>query len=154
MQGTYISRQERHSRIMNEFDKFVAEDGESLQSVYERFSALVNVMDQNKVRLKEMSINIKLLNSLQTEWRKYVTLTRQKYVLESLHFQIVYDYLSQFEPHVKASKAKIAAKNHDPLALVANSHPSYSHASPSYSRSPQPHYVTHPSYVIDHDDDY
>ncbi|GKC59786.1 hypothetical protein Tco_1087384 [Tanacetum coccineum] len=49
---------------MNEFDKFVAEDGESLTFVYE----------------------------------------------------------SQFEPHVKASKTKKAARNHDPLALVANSH--------------------------------
>ncbi|GKD90647.1 nucleotide-binding alpha-beta plait domain-containing protein [Tanacetum coccineum] len=40
---------------------------------------------------------------------------------------------SQFEPHVKAFKAKKAARNHDPLALVANSYanPSYSHASPS-----------------------
>ncbi|GJS36119.1 integrase, catalytic region, zinc finger, CCHC-type containing protein [Tanacetum coccineum] len=45
--------------------------------------------------------------------------------------------------------------NHDPLALVANSyaHPSHSHESPSYSRSPQPYYVTHPSSVIDYFDD-
>ncbi|GJR76488.1 hypothetical protein Tco_0088853 [Tanacetum coccineum] len=37
------------------------------------------------------------------------------------------------EPHVKASKGKKAARNHDPLPLVANSYAnfSYSHASPS-----------------------
>ncbi|GJZ84685.1 retrovirus-related pol polyprotein from transposon TNT 1-94 [Tanacetum coccineum] len=35
------------------------------------------------------------------------------------------------------------------MALVANSH-----ASPTYSRSPQPYYVTHPSSVIDNDDGY
>ncbi|GKF04068.1 hypothetical protein Tco_0034736, partial [Tanacetum coccineum] len=49
-----------------------------------------------------------------------------------------------------------ATKNHDPLALVSSSnvHSLNSHASSSYSRSLQPYYVTHPSSVIDNDDDY
>ncbi|GJU66989.1 hypothetical protein Tco_1253248 [Tanacetum coccineum] len=156
MQCTDISRQERNSRFMNEFDKFVVEDGESLTSVYERFSTLINVLDRNKVTPREISINTKFLNLLQPEWSKYVTLARQKYILEKEHFDVLYDYMSQFELHVKASKAKKAARNHDLLALVANSHAysSYSHASSSYSHSPQPYYVTHPLFVIDNDDDY
>nr|GEV49665.1 hypothetical protein [Tanacetum cinerariifolium] len=39
MQGTDISKQERHSRLMNEFDKFVAVNGESLTSVYKSKNA-------------------------------------------------------------------------------------------------------------------
>ncbi|GJY90023.1 retrovirus-related pol polyprotein from transposon TNT 1-94 [Tanacetum coccineum] len=130
MHGTNISKQERHSRLMNEFDKFVTEDGESLTSVNARFSTLINNMDQNEFKPKEISINTKLLNSLQPGWSKYVTLT--------------------------PSKEKMGARNHDPLSLVANSYasPLYSHASPLYSCSPQPYYVTHPSFVIDYDDDY
>ncbi|GKD64809.1 integrase, catalytic region, zinc finger, CCHC-type containing protein [Tanacetum coccineum] len=125
----YADIKERHSRLMNEFDKFVAKDGESLTSMYERFSTLINNMDQNKVKPKEISINTKLLNSLQPDWSKYVTLTHQKYILETEHYDKLYDYLIQFEPHVKPLKAKKAARNHDPLALVANSYanPSYSH---------------------------
>ncbi|GJU16006.1 reverse transcriptase domain-containing protein [Tanacetum coccineum] len=42
MQGTNISKQERYSRLMNEFDKFAAEDGESLTSVYERNAGRTN----------------------------------------------------------------------------------------------------------------
>ncbi|GKA59753.1 integrase, catalytic region, zinc finger, CCHC-type containing protein [Tanacetum coccineum] len=57
MQGTDLSRQERHSRLMNEFDQFAAEAGESLTSVYERFSTLINNMDRNKVKPKEIAIN-------------------------------------------------------------------------------------------------
>ncbi|GJR54756.1 hypothetical protein Tco_1405277 [Tanacetum coccineum] len=123
IKGTNISKQERHSMLMNELDKFVIEDGESLTSVYEG---------------------------------KYVTLTRQKFILEKEHYDVLYDYLSQLEPHIKASKAKKAARNHYLLYLVTNSHanPPYSHASPSYSRLPQPYYVTHHSSVIDNDDDY
>nr|GEV05785.1 hypothetical protein [Tanacetum cinerariifolium] len=49
-----------------------------------------------------------------------------------------------------------AARNYDPLALLANSHApsSNSHASSSYCHSPQPYYVTRSSSVIDNDDDY
>ncbi|GKE00776.1 hypothetical protein Tco_1388759 [Tanacetum coccineum] len=128
MQGSKISQQERHSKLMNEFDKFVAVKGESLTSVYEKFSTLINVMDWNDFLPQDISINIKILNSLQPEWRRYVN----------------------------SSKAKKAARNHDPLVLVANSHTHSlnSHASSSYSRSPQPYYINHPSPVIDNDDDY
>ncbi|GJW49504.1 hypothetical protein Tco_0090855 [Tanacetum coccineum] len=77
MHGSDITEQERHSRLMNEFDKFVAMEGESLASVYERMTTLVNVMDQNKFRPPPISVNTKFLNSLQPEWSKYVTMTRQ-----------------------------------------------------------------------------
>ncbi|GJV68928.1 hypothetical protein Tco_1484437 [Tanacetum coccineum] len=104
--------------IPNDIYSYVdaSEDGESLTSVYERFSTLINVMDKNKVNPIDLSINTKFLNSLQPEW---------------------------------TFKAKKAAMNHDQLVLVANSH-----ASLSYSCSPQPYYVTHPSSVIDNTDDY
>nr|GEU83028.1 retrovirus-related Pol polyprotein from transposon TNT 1-94 [Tanacetum cinerariifolium] len=53
-----------------------------------------------------------------------------------------------------SSKAKKAAKNHDPLALLAysNASSSQSHANSFYSS--QPYYVTHPSSVVDYDDEY
>ncbi|GJZ00602.1 gag-pol polyprotein [Tanacetum coccineum] len=47
---------------------------------------------------------------------------------------------------VNASRAKKLEKSHDPLALVA-------HAGSS-SRTSSPYYVTHPSPVVDYDDDY
>ncbi|GJZ18273.1 retrovirus-related pol polyprotein from transposon TNT 1-94 [Tanacetum coccineum] len=50
----------------------------------------------------------------------------------------------QFEPHVLASKAIKAAKNHDPLALIANSNSSSSQTHANSSYLPQPYYVTHP----------
>ncbi|GJS46328.1 hypothetical protein Tco_0596449, partial [Tanacetum coccineum] len=112
-----------------------------------RITTLINVMDRNRVRPSDITINTKFLNSLQPEWSKYVIMTRQKFILKTTQNDQLYDHLSQFEPHVNSSKVKKAARNHDSLALVANSHAhsSHSHASPSYSHSPQPYYVTHPS---------
>ncbi|GKD34137.1 hypothetical protein Tco_1249646 [Tanacetum coccineum] len=122
MYGSEVTNHVRHSRLMDEFDKFAAKEGESLKSVYERLTPLVNIMDHNNVRPIPVSINTKFLNL-------------------------------QFEPHVQASKAKKAAKNHDPLALISHSNASLlqSHASPSYSHSPQQYYVTHPSSVVDYE---
>ncbi|GJY24948.1 retrovirus-related pol polyprotein from transposon TNT 1-94 [Tanacetum coccineum] len=71
-------------------------------------------------------------------------------------FDKLYDSLVEFEPYVQASKAKRAARNHDPLSLIAHSNDSssQSHANPSYSHSSQPYYVTHPSSVVDYEEDY
>ncbi|GJR12968.1 putative ribonuclease H-like domain-containing protein [Tanacetum coccineum] len=80
-----------------------AKEGESLESVYERLTTLVNIIDHNNVRPIPVSINTKFVNFLQPEWSKYVTM---------------------------------------------------SHASPSYSNSPQPYYVTHPLSVVDYEEDY
>ncbi|GJV16876.1 hypothetical protein Tco_1362199 [Tanacetum coccineum] len=84
MHGSEITTNVRHLRLMDEFDKFAAKEGESLDSVHERLTTLENIMDRNNV--------------------------------------------VQFEPHVLASRAKKATKNHDPLALIAHSNASSSHS--------------------------
>ncbi|GJZ41055.1 hypothetical protein Tco_0587941 [Tanacetum coccineum] len=133
--GYEVTKHVTHSRLMNEFENFEAKEGESLESMYERLSTLVNVMDRNDVRPIKVSINTKFLNSLQPEWSKYVTLTRQNKILSDVEYVALYDALLQFEPHVQVSKVERATKNHDPLALIAhsNAYSSQSHASPSYS---------------------
>ncbi|GJV79321.1 hypothetical protein Tco_1515191 [Tanacetum coccineum] len=89
MFGSDVTSHVRHSRLMDEFDKFAAKEGESLESVYEILTTLVNIMDRGTVSYDQL-----------------------------------YDSLIQFEPHVLASKARKAAKNHDPLALFAHSNAS------------------------------
>ncbi|GJX09896.1 hypothetical protein Tco_0199755 [Tanacetum coccineum] len=123
MFGFDVTSHVRHSRLMDEFDKFAAKKGESLESMYEKLTMLVNIMDRNNVCPIPVSINTKFLNL-------------------------------QFEPHVLASKAKKVAKNHDLLALIAysNASSSQSHANSSYS--PQSYYVTHPSSVVDYQNEY
>ncbi|GJZ65471.1 hypothetical protein Tco_0622167 [Tanacetum coccineum] len=100
--GSEVTNYVRHSRLMDEFNKFAAKEGESQKSMYERLTTLVNIMDRNNVGRISVSIKTKFLNCLQPEWSKYVTMF---------------------------------------------------HASPSYSNSPQPYYVIHPSSVVDYEED-
>ncbi|GJZ33646.1 hypothetical protein Tco_0579082 [Tanacetum coccineum] len=59
-----------------------------------------------------------------------------------------------FGSDVTTSKARKDAKNHHPLALLAHSNASSSQSHANSSYSPQPYYVTHPSSVVDYDDEY
>ncbi|GKD42209.1 hypothetical protein Tco_1266854 [Tanacetum coccineum] len=65
MQGTELSKTERESRFLNEFDKFTYEARESLSSMYNRFSQLINDLEINKIKPITMAVNTKFLNSLQ-----------------------------------------------------------------------------------------
>ncbi|GKC02959.1 hypothetical protein Tco_0994569 [Tanacetum coccineum] len=108
MFGSDVTSHVRHSRLMDEFDKFAAKEGESLESMYES-------VNQHQVS------------------------------------QLFATRVEQICHH--ASKAKKATKNHDPLALLvhSNASSSQSHANSSL---PQPYYVTHPSSVVDYEDEY
>nr|GEV16251.1 hypothetical protein [Tanacetum cinerariifolium] len=76
MFGFNVTSHVRHLRLMDEFDKFAAKEGESLESMYERLTTLMNIMERN---------NVLPISIIQT---------------------------------------KKAAKNHDPLAVIALSNAS------------------------------
>ncbi|GKD61068.1 hypothetical protein Tco_1298577 [Tanacetum coccineum] len=120
MQGSGITTHVRHSCLMYEFDKFAAKEGESLDSMHERLTKLVYIMDRNNVRLIPVAINTKFLNCLQPEKSKYVAMVHHNQTGSAASYDVLYDSLVQFEPHVLASRAKKAAKNNDPLALIAH----------------------------------
>ncbi|GKB57650.1 hypothetical protein Tco_0913836, partial [Tanacetum coccineum] len=61
-------------------------------------------------------------------------------------FDDLFYYLQQFEKLVNTSRAKKLEKSHDPLALVAHTG--------SSSRQTSSYYVTHPTSVVDYDDEY
>nr|GEW82880.1 retrovirus-related Pol polyprotein from transposon TNT 1-94 [Tanacetum cinerariifolium] len=73
---------------MNAKEMFAAKEGESLESVYERLTTLVSIMDRNNVHPISVSINTKFLNCLQPEWSKYVTMVRHNQTGDT----VSYDY--------------------------------------------------------------
>ncbi|GKA91682.1 retrovirus-related pol polyprotein from transposon TNT 1-94, partial [Tanacetum coccineum] len=146
MRGTIQNQVDRETRFTNEFDQFVAEPGEALVSVYNRFAQLMNDLERNNMHFPIVTINTKFLNSLQPEWLKYVTQVRLAKRLTVDTFDDLFDYLQQFEKLVNASRAKKLEKSHDPLALVAHTG--------SSSRNTSSYYVTHPTSVVDYDDEY
>ncbi|GJR60720.1 hypothetical protein Tco_1502882 [Tanacetum coccineum] len=154
MRGTIQNKVDRETHFTNEFDKFVAEPGEALVSVYNRFAQLMNDLEINDMHFPIVTINTKFLNSLQPEWLKYVTQVRLAKRLTVDTFDDLFYYLQQFEKLVNVSRAKklekstvkLLEKSHDPLALVAHTG--------SSSRNTSSYYVTHPTSVVDYKDEY
>nr|GEV42105.1 hypothetical protein [Tanacetum cinerariifolium] len=146
MRETVKNKVDRDTRFNNEFDQVVAELGEALVSVYNRFAQLMNDLERNGIKFLKVTINTKFLNFLQPEWLKYVTQVHLAKRLTEDTYDDLFDYLQQFEKLVNASRAKKLEKSHYPLALVEHTGSSL--------RTTSPYYATHPSSVVDYDDDY
>ncbi|GJZ09650.1 hypothetical protein Tco_0543933 [Tanacetum coccineum] len=127
-------------------DKWKRVEREALVSVYNRFAQLMNDLERNDMHFPIVTINTKFLNSLQPEWLKYVTQFCLAKRLTVDTFDDLFYYLQQFEKLVNVSRAKKLEKSHDPLALVAHTG--------SSSRNTSSYYVTHPTSVVDYEDEY
>nr|GEX63379.1 hypothetical protein [Tanacetum cinerariifolium] len=117
MRGTIQNKVDRETRFINEIDQFVAEPGEALVFVYNRFAQLMNDLERNEMHFPIVTINTRFLNSLQPEWLKYVTQVRLAKRLTVDTFDDLFDYLQQFEKLVNTSRAKKLEKSYDSLAL-------------------------------------
>ncbi|GJT22007.1 retrovirus-related pol polyprotein from transposon TNT 1-94 [Tanacetum coccineum] len=93
--------------------KFVAEPGEALVSVYNRFAQLMNDLERNDMHFPIVTINTKFLNSLQPEWLKYVTQVRLAKCLTVDTFDDLFYYLQQFQ---KLVNDDVHTNSEDPLA--------------------------------------
>ncbi|GKA18703.1 hypothetical protein Tco_0698618 [Tanacetum coccineum] len=63
MRGTIQNKVDRETRCTNEFDQFVAEPGEALFSVYNRFAQLMNDLERNDMHFPIVTINHQILCS-------------------------------------------------------------------------------------------
>nr|GEY15020.1 integrase, catalytic region, zinc finger, CCHC-type, peptidase aspartic, catalytic [Tanacetum cinerariifolium] len=93
-------------------------------------------VDKNyfEIQIKQLRIdNDQLLNQIMSQEIMHI-------VVNSV------DIPDQFEKLVNTSRAKKIEKSHDPLALVAHT--------ASSSKNTSSYYVTHPTYVVDYNDEY
>nr|GFA21957.1 hypothetical protein [Tanacetum cinerariifolium] len=64
---------ERECKLYDAFDKFVYQKGETLRDFYLRFSLLLSEMNMYNMKLEQIQVNTKFLNTLPPEWSKFVT---------------------------------------------------------------------------------
>nr|GEU41046.1 hypothetical protein [Tanacetum cinerariifolium] len=105
---------------------------ESAKEIWERVRKMMKGSDigeqEKKAKLFnewESLPNVKFLNNLQPEWKRYVTIVRQTMNLHEFDFTQIYDFLKMNQDEVNELRAERLAKTHDPLALMAHSQNSY-----------------------------
>ncbi|GJY08675.1 hypothetical protein Tco_0375729, partial [Tanacetum coccineum] len=111
------------------------------KEMWKRVERLMRGTIQNQVDRETRFANENLI-SFVVEPGKHLFLSTN--ALDS--FMSPFDYLQQLKKLVNASRAKKLEKSHDPLALVAHTG--------SSSRNTSSYYVTHPTSVVDYDDEY
>ncbi|GJR54089.1 hypothetical protein Tco_1404610 [Tanacetum coccineum] len=105
MRGTVQNKIDTETRFNNEFNQFIAELGEALVLVYNRFAQLMNDLERNGIIFPKVTVNTKFLNCLQPEWLKYVTQVR----LAKRLTEDTYDDLNQ--AIVQADRVQIQSRN-------------------------------------------
>ncbi|GJR24484.1 hypothetical protein Tco_0973011 [Tanacetum coccineum] len=120
------------------------------QVMWQRFERLMRGTVQNKVD-RETRFNNKFDQFVAKPGEalvsiKYVTNVQLAKRLTKDTYDDLFDYLHQYEKLVNASRAKKLEKSYDSLELVEHMG--------SSSKTPSSYYVTHPSSVVDYDDDY
>nr|GFC59926.1 hypothetical protein [Tanacetum cinerariifolium] len=144
MNGSDIGIQEKKAKLFNEWERFTSNEGESIESYYHRFLKLMNDLKQNKCFSEKIASNLKLLNNLQPEWSRHVTIVHQTKDLHTADYTQLYDFLKYNQKEVDELKAKRLAKIQDPLVLMANSNNPY--AFPAMQQPmPNPEDITDPT---------
>nr|GEW72205.1 integrase, catalytic region, zinc finger, CCHC-type, peptidase aspartic, catalytic [Tanacetum cinerariifolium] len=112
--------EERECKLYDEFDKFAYKKGESLNEFYLRYLLLLNDMNIYNIKLEQFQENTKFLNTLPSEWSKFVTDVKLVRDLHTTNVDQLHAYLGQHEFHenVKGDDP-IDAINHLMLFLTA-----------------------------------
>nr|GFB57502.1 hypothetical protein [Tanacetum cinerariifolium] len=134
MQGTSLTKQERECKLYNAFDKFAYQKGETLRDFYLRFSLLLNDMNMYNMKLEQFQVNTKFLNTLPSEWSKFVTDAKLVKDLHTTNVDQLHAYLGQHEYHANEVRL-MNERTSDPLALISQhqlNRTPYQHHQPLY----------------------
>nr|GEV98473.1 hypothetical protein [Tanacetum cinerariifolium] len=112
MQGTSLTKKERECKLYDEFDKFAYKKGESLRDFYLRFSLLLNDMNIYNIKLEQFQVNTKFLNTLPSEWSKFVTDVKLVRDLHTTNVDQLHAYLGQHEYH--ANEVRYSVQSEEP----------------------------------------
>nr|GEY28503.1 hypothetical protein [Tanacetum cinerariifolium] len=126
MQGTSLTKHERECKLYDALDKFTFIKRETFHKYYLRFTQLINDMNIYNMRIEQFQVNTKFLNSLPSEWSKFVTDVKLVKDLHTTNFDQLHAYFEQHELYANEVRL-LRERNQDPLAFVANQQITSSH---------------------------
>ncbi|GJS42950.1 hypothetical protein Tco_0567993 [Tanacetum coccineum] len=94
----------------------------------------LNIQDAKTNLFWEFSM-FRILQQLQPEWSRFVTIVKQQHKLDEVSYHKLFDILKQYQKEVNELRAERMVKNANPLVLVATS---LKHSNPYYQTS-KPH---------------
>nr|GEY95240.1 reverse transcriptase domain-containing protein [Tanacetum cinerariifolium] len=132
-----LAPEERECKLYDAFDKFAYQKGETLHDFYLRFPLILNDMNMYNMKLEQLQVNTKFLNTLPSEWSKFVTDVKLVRDLHTTNVDQLHAYLGQHEYHENEVRL-MNERTSDPLALISQhqlNRTPYPHHQPLYHQS-------------------
>ncbi|KAJ9558406.1 hypothetical protein OSB04_013020 [Centaurea solstitialis] len=130
MQGGGKALESQKENAMNAYESFVAREGESLTSTYDRLNSCVNDLRRLGVEKNRYEVNVKFLKRLNKLWQS-VTISIQ--VSQNLGQLELHDLFSMMLPHEESLFGKTGKVSDPPsLALMTNNGPNFHQSSSSH----------------------
>lgn len=100
MMGTKVGNQLKVTNCINHYEDFKAKDGESLEETYDRFCLLLNDLSKNMINKTLIENNVKFLNNLLPEWKRFASHIRKNKQLDEIALHEVFEMLKQDKDEV------------------------------------------------------
>ncbi|GJW90066.1 hypothetical protein Tco_0167619 [Tanacetum coccineum] len=96
LQGSQLTKDDRESKLYDEFEHFCQIKGETIHVYYVRFTKLINDMRNIKMTIPKMQLNSKFVNNMLLEWGRFMTAVKLKRGLETTKYDQLYVEMGEF----------------------------------------------------------
>ncbi|GJX21804.1 ribonuclease H-like domain-containing protein [Tanacetum coccineum] len=116
--GNKESKKVQKTHLKQQYENFNRNSSEGLDQIYDRLKKLISHLEIHGETISKKDLNLKLLRSLQSEWKTHTLIWRNKPDLETLSMDDLYKNLKIYEAEVIGSFS--TSQNTQNIAFVSS----------------------------------
>nr|GEX40918.1 ribonuclease H-like domain-containing protein [Tanacetum cinerariifolium] len=118
--GNEATKKTKKNQLKQQYGNFKAEGSETLEQTFNRLQAIVSHLEFMDIETEQYDLNQKFLTSLAPEWLMYTIVWRNRYDLDTMSLDDVYNHLKVYEPKVQ----KKSESNSQNMAFISSANTS------------------------------
>nr|GEV23426.1 retrovirus-related Pol polyprotein from transposon TNT 1-94 [Tanacetum cinerariifolium] len=104
LEGSELTKKDRESQLYDDFEHIRQNKGDTIHDYHVSFAKLINDMQNIKMTMPRMHLNLKFINNMFSEWGRFVTAVKLNRGLKESNYDQLYTYLKQYEAHANENK--------------------------------------------------
>ncbi|GJZ56256.1 putative ribonuclease H-like domain-containing protein [Tanacetum coccineum] len=105
--GNKESKKVQKTLLKQQYENFNGNSSEGLDQIYDRLQKLISQLEIHGETISQEDLNLKLLRSLQSEWKTHTLIWRNKSDLDTLSMDDLYNNLKIYETEVKGTNEAV-----------------------------------------------
>ncbi|GJR95567.1 ribonuclease H-like domain-containing protein [Tanacetum coccineum] len=116
--GNKESKKMQKTILKQDYENFVASSQEGLDKTYNRFQKLISKLEIHGEVISQEDVNLKLLRSLPLTWNNIALIMRNKFDLDILSMDDLYNNLKVYESEIKGQSS--SSSNSQNVAFISS----------------------------------